>query len=523
MYPMRISIFLFLISITYFNAKSQENRPNILFCIADDASFPYFSAYGCSWVNTPAFDKVAENGILFTNAYTPNAKCAPSRACILTGRNSWQLEEAGNHVGNFPKKYKSFVEELKDQGYFVGYTGKGWAPGNPGTFDGKPRELTGKEYNQVIIERLTKWISAKDYASNFEHFLNDVPEEKPWFFWYGGHEPHRRYEFGSGINKGGKTLDMIDEVPGFWPDNDTIRTDMLDYSFEVEYFDKHLSDILNNLEKTGQLKNTIVVVTSDNGMPFPRCKAQEYEMSNHMPLAIMWPAGIKNPGRVVDEYISFIDFSPTFLELAQIPKNERRMKKITGRSLVPILENERLSKNDENFILIGRERHDIGRPNNQGYPIRGIIEGGMLYLHNFKPELWPSGNQETGYLDCDGSPTKTFILNERRRINHSIYWDLAFGKRQQEELFNLNEDPYCLNNLSDSSNFSLLKEKLKAKLFEQLKLQNDPRIYGNGDVFDNYPFESNKFWNFYEKYMNGDRSIKTGWVNKTDYEEMPID
>jgi N-sulfoglucosamine sulfohydrolase len=520
---MRTYIFLFLITINYLHAESQENRPNILFCIADDASFPYLSAYGCSWVHTPAFDKVAESGILFTNAYTPNAKCAPSRATILTGRNSWQLEEAGNHVGNFPKKFKSFVEELKDHGYYVGYTGKGWAPGNPGTINGKPRELTGKEYNQERTERLTRWISSIDYTKNFNCFLSDVPEGKPWFFWYGGHEPHRRYEFGSGIKNGGKTLDMINEVPEFWPDNDTIRTDMLDYAYEVEYFDHHLSDILNKLEKSGQLKNTIVIVTSDNGMPFPRCKAQEYEMSNHMPLAIMWPSGIKNPGRVVDEYISFIDISPTLLDLAHIPNHERKMKRITGRSLVPVFENKKLSQKDENFVLIGRERHDFGRPDNQGYPIRGIIENDMLYLYNFKPELWPGGNPETGYLDCDGSPTKTYILNDRRKNKESIYWQLAFGKRPQEELYDLKKDPYCLMNLSAQHDFNSIRKKLKSKLFEQLKNQKDPRMLGNGDIFDHYPFESDKFWNFYEKYMNGDRSVKTGWINDSDFEKNIID
>jgi N-sulfoglucosamine sulfohydrolase len=77
-------------------SNARQPRPNILFAVADDASWPHMSAYGCRWVRTPAFDRVAREGVLFTNAYTPNAKCAPSRACILTGRNSWQLEAAAN-------------------------------------------------------------------------------------------------------------------------------------------------------------------------------------------------------------------------------------------------------------------------------------------------------------------------------------------------------------------------------------------------------------------------------------------
>ncbi len=120
-------------------------RWNILFCIADDASYPHMGAYGCSWVKTPAFDRVAREGILFTRCYTPNAKCAPSRACILTGRNSWQLEEAANHVPHFPAKFKTYAETLACHGYHVGFTGKGYA-GRRASIGGKPRQLGGRPY-----------------------------------------------------------------------------------------------------------------------------------------------------------------------------------------------------------------------------------------------------------------------------------------------------------------------------------------------------------------------------------------
>ena len=212
--------------------KTELQRPNILFCIADDASYRHFSAYGCTWVKTPGFDRVAREGILFTNAYTPNAKSAPSRACIITGRNSWQLEEAANHITNFPARFKSFVEALKEEGYFTGYTSKGWAPGNPGTVDGKLRELTGKAFNSRTTSPPTGAISRSDYAANFNDFLDQKPGDSPWFFWYGSHEPHRRYQYGSGVALGGKKTDQIEKVPDFWPDNDTVRNDMLDYAFE---------------------------------------------------------------------------------------------------------------------------------------------------------------------------------------------------------------------------------------------------------------------------------------------------
>ena len=216
------------------------DRPNILFAIADDWG-AHAGAYGTPWVKTPAFDRVAREGLLFQNAYTPNAKCAPSRACILTGRNSWQLKEAANHICYFPAEFKGWGEALAEKGWNVGHTTKGWGPGVALDAQGKPREMTGKAWNKKKLQPPTKEISNCDYAANFTDFLDAAPADKPWCFWFGAIEPHRGYEFGSGVKKGGKKLSDIDHVPAFWPDNEVIRNDMLDYAFEVEHFDSHLS------------------------------------------------------------------------------------------------------------------------------------------------------------------------------------------------------------------------------------------------------------------------------------------
>src|SRR5688500_19078667 len=96
---------------------------DVLLCIADDAS-PHFGAYGCKWVKTPNIDRVAAAGVVFDNAYTPTAKCAPSRAAIMTGRYPWQLEEAANHQPYFPAKFRSFTEALAAAGVHAGSAGK---------------------------------------------------------------------------------------------------------------------------------------------------------------------------------------------------------------------------------------------------------------------------------------------------------------------------------------------------------------------------------------------------------------
>lgn len=518
----RLRLFLLTIFLHNFSIvlAQQSQPPNILFAISDDQSFPHASAYGSDWIETPAFDRIADEGILFTRAYTPNPKCAPSRSVILTGRNSWQLEEAANHWPNFPKKFKVFTEVLEERGYFVGSTGKGWAPGIAETENGEPRHLAGKPFNQYKMTAPASGISSNDYAANFEAFLDAIPGDKPFSFWFGAHEPHRVYEYRSGVEIGGKNLTDIDEVPDFWPDRDSIRTDMLDYAFEIEYFDQHLGRMLNLLEEKGELENTIVVVTSDNGMPFPRVKGQVYERSAHMPLAIMWPAGIKHSGRVVDDFISFTDFAPTFLELAGLEWIQTGMQPWAGESFTDILFSDQEGQVDpgKNYVLLGKERHDVGRPYDWGYPIRGIIKDNFLYLRNFDADRWPAGNPETGYLNTDGSPTKTYILNNRTTNGMYHFWRMNFGRRPTEELYNIEEDPNCIHNLADVPVYTEVKSDLKEKLYQELKEQGDPRMAGHGYVFDAYPYMDTGNRNFYSRFMNGEE-MNTGWVNDSDFEE----
>ena len=527
----RIVIFIFFSTLISNEMRGQkfeeapENRPNILFCIADDASFQHMSAYGMrDWVKTPAFDHVAREGLLFTKAYTPNAKCAPSRASILTGRNPWQNEAAANHNFFFPEKFTTFVEALANNGYEVGYTGKGWGPGDPGEINGKPRQLTGPAFNNKEMDAPTTAISPKDYTANFEVFLDQKPQDKPFLFWYGGHEPHRAYEYGSGVARGNKKLSDIDTVPAFWIDNVQVRNDMLDYAYEVEYFDHHLGRMLEVLEKRDELRNTIIVVTSDNGMPFPRIKGHVYEQSNHLPLAVMWKEGIVDPGRKVSDLISFIDFAPTFLEVAGLNENEAGMQAIEGQSFLDILTLQTVSplRTERDHVLLGRERTDVGRPNDRGYPVRAIVNENFIYIKNYEPERWPSGNPETGYMDTDGSPTKTAILKAHRNKQSHLPWKLSFGKRQAEQLYQINEDPFSLRNLADNAAFAAIKRSLEAQMEQELKDQGDPRMFGKGYIFDEYLYAPSKVRNFYERYiLQGEKNIGTGWINDSDFEPVP--
>ncbi len=521
-FPHTIAVAIILAAIA--RPALAADRPNILFAIADDASFPHMGAYGCKWVKTPAFDRVAREGILFNRAYTPNAKCSPSRACILTGRNSWQLEEAANHICYFPAKFKTYAEVLSENGYFVGYTAKGWAPGDPGKLDGKKRQLAGPAFSSKRTQPPAKGISPCDYAANFRDFLHARPSGEPFCFWYGCYEPHRRYEYGSGVAKGGKSLSDLDGVPEFWPDNETVRNDILDYAFEIEYFDQHLEKMLAALEEIGELDNTLVIVTADNGMPFPRTKGQEYEYSNHLPMAAMWKKGIKAPGRTVDDFVNFIDLAPTFLELANVEVKTSGMQPVQGMSLTDIFySTESGSVNPRrDHVLIGKERHDIGRPHDWGYPIRGIVMGDFLYLNNFEPTRWPAGNPETGYLNTDGSPTKTECLRARKQPGMRKYWELCFGKRVNEELYKIDSDPECMHNLASDPQHEFLINELDAQLHKELREQGDPRVFGRGRIFDEYEYAQENQRGFYEKFTGGQK-LKAGWINPSDVETEPLD
>lgn len=492
-----------------------DPRPNILIAVADDWSTGHAGAYGCTWVKTPAFDRIARDGILFTRAYTPNAKCSPSRAAMLTGRYPWQLGAAANHDACFPPEIRTYPEVLAEHGYFVGMTTKGWSPGIALDAAGNPRNLTGTPFDARRAAPPTTGILPTDYAANFADFLKEAPAGQPWCFWYGSSEPHRDYEAGSGAAKGGKTIHDIDRVPACWPDNEIVRNDMLDYALEVEHFDRHLGRMLDHLAAKGMLENTLVIVTSDNGMPFPRLKGQTYENSNHIPLAASWPARIKHAGRTEDAYVSLIDLAPTFLSVAGLKHEETGMAPPAGRSLTDIF-NASPAGPPRDQIILGRERNDVGRPHDQGYPVRGIIRNQQLYLHNFEPDRWPGGNPQTGYLDCDGSPTKTEVLRSRS-TDDKRYWDFCFAKRSTEELYDLTHDPDCVANLATRPEIQESMHGLKARLFAALTAQGDPRMAGKGAAFDTYPYSRDSVRNFHERFMRGERP-RAGWVHESDFE-----
>jgi arylsulfatase A-like enzyme len=278
------------------------------------------------------------------------------------------------------------------------------------------------------------------------------------------------------------------------------------------------------LQMRGELDNTLVMVSSDNGMPFPRAKGQEYYYSNHLPLAAMWGQGITNPGRTVSDMVSFIDFAPTWLEAAGVDEADSGMAPITGRSLTDIFrsEDEGQVNPERDRVLIGKERHDLGRPGDVGYPIRGIFKGNYLYLRNLEPGRWPAGNPETGYMNCDGSPTKSEIIRLRRE-GETQYWEWSFGKRPEEELYDISSDPACITDLADAADHAEMKAELRDQLERELTEQGDPRMTGGPPLDENPVNDPNNLrTNFYVRFMNGELE-PAGWIEPTDVDPDAAD
>ena len=445
-------------------------RPNIVFAIADDWGWPHASIYQNDDVcQTPTFDRIAKNGILFHHAYISSPSCTPSRNAILTGQYHWRLGGGGNLWSVLGTQHQTYPHLLEDQGYFTGSWRKSWGPGNASNWKRYP---SGKRFK------------------NPDHFLatwKDQDAKKPFCFWFGANDPHRGYKLNSG-EKSGMDLSKI-KLFEHYPDSPEIRGDVADYYFEVQRFDRELGQFLNKLRELGALENTLVVVTGDHGMPFPRCKSNLYDSGARVPLAIQWPKIIKK-GRVINDFVSTTDLAPTFLEAAGL----KPLAAMTGRSLMPILQssaNGRIEPKIRNHVITGKERHVLAQeaPDTGGTPMRAIRTHQHLFIENFRPDRWPAGTPHhekatirgAWLADCDNGPTKTYMVNHKDKDDeHRRKYDLSFAKRPAYELYDLKKDPAQLHNIADSTEYEAVLKELRWKLHGVLKATQDPRIAGKG-------------------------------------------
>ena len=445
-------------------------QPNILLVIADDWSWLHAGAYGDRAVATPNIDRIAREGVVFEHAFVSSPSCTPSRASLLTGQSFWRLRAGGNLYGSLATHHAAYPDLLEAAGYRVGYTRKGWGPGRLGDRERNP---------------------AGDRYESFAAFLETRDEDQPFSFWFGTHDPHRGYDPESGV-RSGIALDSI-AVPSAFPDAPAVRSDIADYYYEVQRIDQDLGGLVNLLAEAGELDQTLIVITSDNGMPFPRAKGNLYDLGVRVPLIARLPGKIPG-GRRVTDLVSLTDLAPTFLVLAGAPVPDA----MTGASLMPQLTTDRSGRVDStrNAVYFGRERHTPAQetPLGGGYPMRALRTDDYLYVYNFAPDRWPAGtpNDEQSFMhgawysDIDGSPTKHFMVDHAE--HHAALFALAFDKRPGEELYDLRADPDQLVNIAQSPAYADAKRALWNQLFGELHASGDPRVLGAGALFDFQPY-----------------------------------
>jgi len=444
--------------------QAAGRRPNILLALADDWNWPHIANGAIKVIQTPTYDRICREGVRFENAFVTSPSCTPSRASILTGQWHWRLEEAANLSGVLRNTFPVYPALLKEAGYHVGMMGKG-----P---DGRVNGPCGPRYQ------------------NFAAFLQARPEGAPFCFWFGSHDPHRPYSKGSGVKSGMRPEDV--QVPACLPDSVEIRSDLCDYYFEIQRFDRDLKDMLQLLEGAGELDNTIVVATGDNGLPFPRCKSNLYDTGTRVPLAVRWGGKVRG-ARTVRDFVSLADLAPTFLEAAGL----KPLPDMTAQSLMAVLLADASGQVDarREHILTGKERHchaqEKGNPG--GYPCRAIRTTEFLYIRNFKPDRWPAGvadaaNSYAGkaYHDIDASPSKAYMIAHRDDPKVKPLFDLGFGKRPAEELYDLKKDPDQLVNVADKPEHARTMKNLADRMTAELAATKDPRILGGADKFDTW-------------------------------------
>jgi uncharacterized sulfatase len=461
------------------------DRPNILVVLSDDQSWPHAGAYGADWLTTPHFNALAREGVLFNNAFVSAPSCAPSRASILAGRHFYQMEEGGIHGGFIPAKFPLYTHLLESAGYHVGYTGKSCGPFWTNEESGQEKDPYGRKFNEHRIARgkhdIHSWNNI-DYAANFRAFLSER-SDRPFHFTFSSWEPHRPYRAGVAEAHGKDPARL--GLPASLPDTPAVRSDFNEYAHEIDELDRDIGRFIEILKEHELYENTIIVVTSDNGMPFPHAKMQSYEYGHHVPLVVSWPARIE-AAAATDALVSVPEVAAFFLEAAdcEVPPG------MMATTLPNILELGGLRQNPVNhFVVWGREKHNPAREWNRSYPIRALRTEEFLLVKNYEPGRWPAGPPPhyKDFMWRDSALAMAHILDNRDKPEIHPFFDRYTRKRPALELFDIRRDVACLHNLASRDNYRELAKRLEAALDARLIADGDPRALGNGEYFESVP------------------------------------
>jgi arylsulfatase A-like enzyme len=315
------------------------DRPNILFLLSDDHSYPYLGCYGNKNVRTPNLDRFATEGLRFDRMFVSCPQCVPSRAALMTGRSPVAVRMV-RFTSPLPADVPALPDLLREKaGYFTGVAGRSYHLDGPQTGGRRAAPVMGgimdREGLRTFKERVDyveKGGGMKDFGGKLAAFLDAAPKGKPWFFWLGFSDPHHAWE-----TKGPrgaidpKTL----KLPPHLPELPGVREDLARYLAEIEHLDADVQTVLDALKARGLDQNTLVVFMGDNGMAMPHGKGALHDPGIAVPLLVRWP-GVVNAGGVTRSLVSGEDFAPTVLDAAGV----KPPKEMSGVSYLKLLKGE---------------------------------------------------------------------------------------------------------------------------------------------------------------------------------------
>ena len=409
-----------------------EAPPNIVFIIGDDISAEDIGCYGNTKIRTPNIDRMAQEGLKFTNFHLTASSCSPSRTSILTGRYPHNTGAAELHTP-LPAHLEYFPELMKKSGYYTAHSGKF----HEGPNTRRAYDLMVNDPKEVGEGGEKKWVE----------ILQNRPKDQPFFFWFAPFDAHRPW---SAVDSFPQPHDPNTEVsiPPQLRDSPDTRTDLASYYNEIGRIDRYLGALQRELERQGIEDNTIIIFMADNGRPFPGSKTRVYDTGMRTPFVIKWPKGIPKKGTVCESMVSAIDIGPTLLQAAGAGPSATAQ----GVSFLELLKSPK--KKFRNYVFSEHNWHDFEAHE------RAVRTKGFLYVINNRPELT---NQ--GPLDAIGSPAARDLVKARKLGKLTIIQEDIFqSPRAGEEFFDVRKDSVQEKNVITNANYASEVEKLRKVL-----------------------------------------------------------
>jgi arylsulfatase A-like enzyme len=460
-----VAVAVFLGRVTPAVAADPPVKPNILFILSDDQSYPYLSCYGDTNVKTPNIDKLAAEGMKFHRFFTAAPQCVPSRAAFLTGRSP-VAARITRFSSPLPRDVITFPEELKEKaGYFVGVCGRTYhLDGSGARGNEELNELLKKHELKTFDKRFDYVKTGNDTVAieQMAEFLSQKPADKPFCLWLNFSDPHHPWT-AKEDEPDPKSL----KLPAHFPDLPAMRQDMAKYCGECNRVDRSTGAALKLLEEKGFAKNTLVIFCGDNGEALPHGKGSLYDPGSNVPCVIRWP-GVVKPGGDSRVLLSGEDIGPTVLAAAgvEIPK------KMTGVNFLPLLRGEQYTPRKHIFIERGPHGSAPVTVNmkSSGYDLgRAVRSDRYKLIYNCTPWI-PYGPVDSA---GDAGWKQIVEANAAGKLSPELSATYFTTPRPVYELYDLESDPSELKNLSGKPELAAVEHDLRLALAEKMILDFD--------------------------------------------------